>query len=75
MGNTKGEDTVASIGALDWALVIGVGLLGWVLAVHFKKKYSVRKRDFFIGSLYVAGLTAILIGVYHLLRGLLLLTP
>lgn len=66
---------MVSIGALDWALVVGVGIFGWVLAIHFKKKYGVRKRDFFIGSLYVAGLTAIIIAVYHILRGLLLLSP
>ena len=66
---------MVSIGALDWALVVGVGMLGWVLAIHFKKKYAVRRRDFFIGSLYVAGLTALIIAVYHILRGLLLLSP
>jgi hypothetical protein len=66
---------VVNIGVLDWALVGGVAVLGLVLALHFKKKYGVRKRDFTIGSFYVAGLTAIIIAVYHILRGLLLLSP
>ena len=66
---------MVNIGALDWTLVGGVGVLGWVLAIHFKKKYGLRKRDFVTGSLYVAGLTAIIIAVYHILRGLFLLSP
>ena len=66
---------VANIGVLDWALVIGVGLLGWLLGIHFKKKYNIRRRDFIIGSLYVAGLAAIIVVAYDILRGLLLLSP
>lgn len=64
-----------NIGALDWTLVGGVGVLGWVLAIHFKKKYGLRKRDFVTGSFYVACLTAIIIAVYHILRSLLSLSP
>ena len=49
---------VISFGVLDWALVIGVCALGWFLAVRFKAKYNVRRRDFFAVSFYVAGLAA-----------------
>ena len=66
---------VISFGVLDWALVIGVCALGWFLAVRFKAKYNVRRRDFFAVSFYVAGLASIITGVYHILRGLLFLTP
>ena len=66
---------MARISALDWTLVLGVLLLGWFLAVFLKSKYKVPKREFFVFSSFVAGLAAILIGVYHVLRGLLGLSP
>ena len=66
---------MAQISALDWALGFGVLLLGWFLAVFLKAKYKVPKREFFAFSSFVAGLAAILIGVYHVLRGLLGLGP
>ena len=66
---------MAAIGMLDWALVLGVVVLGWILAVYLKRKYKIDKRDFIITSFFVAGLTAILIGAYQVLRSLLVITP
>ena len=66
---------MSHISILDWVLLLGIVLLGWFLAVYFKKKYNIFKRDFLIASFFVAGLTAIIIGAYHLLRGMLMLTP
>ncbi len=66
---------MANISALDWALALGVVLLGGFLAVYFKSKYKIPKREFFAFSCFIAGLGAILIGAYHVLRGLLGLAP
>jgi hypothetical protein len=60
---------------LDWALLIGVCLLGWFLAVYLKSKYKIQKRDFFMVSIFVSALASLLIAAYHVLRGLLSLTP
>ena len=60
---------------LDWMLLAGVCLLGSFLAVYLKSKYKIQKRDFIMVSIYVAGLASVLIGAYHLLRGLLSLSP
>jgi hypothetical protein len=57
------------VSTLEWALVVGVVLLGCFLAVHFKKKYKIDMRDFLGSSFYVAALAAILIGLYEMLRG------
>jgi len=66
---------MVNIGVLDLALVVGVVALGWFLAIYFKSKYKISKRDFLAGSFYVAGLTAIIIAAYHILRGMLFLSP
>lgn len=66
---------MASISTIDWALAFGVVLLGWLLAVYFKTKYKIPKREFFAFSIFVAGLAAIFIWVYHTLRTLRVLFP
>ena len=63
------------LGILDWALVFGVALFGSFLSIYLKAKYKVEKRDFIMVSLFVAALAAVLIGAYHLLRGMLALSP
>ena len=66
---------MSHITVLDSALVLGICVLGWFLAVRLKTKYNVARRDFFAVSFFVAGLSVIVIGVYHLLRGLLIVSP
>lgn len=61
--------------SLDWTLFIGVCLLSWFLAVYLKNKYKIQKRDFFMVSVYIAALASILIGAYHVIRGLVSLSP
>jgi len=66
---------MAHVGALDWVLAGGVFLLGWFLAVYLENKYKLLKKEFFVVSCFVAGLSAILIGAYHTLRELLIVFP
>jgi uncharacterized membrane protein len=66
---------MGGIHALDWTLTFGVILLGLFLAVHFKKQYNIKRREFFAASFFVAALSVIVTSGYHVLRGLLLLSP
>lgn len=67
---------MSNITGLDWLFFfLGVVLLGWLLAIYCKKRYNIKRREFFVASFYVAGIAIVLIGAYHLLRGFLLLSP
>lgn len=66
---------MANISAIDLALAVGLVLLGWLLAVYFKSKYKVPKREFFAFSFFVAGLAIMLIWAYHMLRTVRYLFP
>lgn len=70
MGSVMG-----SLDLLDWFLVLGVLVFGACLAVQFERKYKLARIDFILSTFYVAGLAAVLVGVYHVLRRLLSLTP
>jgi len=58
---------MAGFNPLDVLLVVGVIVLGVLLAIEHKKKYKTEMLDFFFDTFYIACVAAVLVGLYHIL--------